>query len=82
MRFRKFTYEKDDGDISDRTAFIVSEPRKNYLMLDATGFTTEERTELIEAFLDVEAYKTERLAEVQSLMKWRTFKPEGVTFNE
>ena len=50
MKIRRFTYTKDNGEVSERLAVIVSEPRKNYLVYDISSFEPQE-VELLENIL-------------------------------
>jgi hypothetical protein len=40
---KHFTYEKPDGEVSDRSLFVLNKPSDSYFGLDLSEFTVEER---------------------------------------
>jgi len=82
MKLKNFTYEKDNGEISERTALIIKEPQKNYLMMDLSDLSEEDQQDIFEVMEAVNLYKEEMLGGISDLIKWRTFKPEGITWHK
>ena len=86
MKLRRFTYTKDNGDISERIVIVVLEPRENYLVYDVSSFT-EKELETFQNYLEsVEVYRDETLQEFEQKTGkkvstlWRSFKPRGITW--
>jgi hypothetical protein len=79
---RKFIYTKDTGKTSERSAIIITPPRDNYLMLDVSDLNTVEVQELREALAAADKNREEVLDSVQDLIKWRSFKSEGITWTD
>jgi hypothetical protein len=79
MIIKTFNYKKADGSTTEREAIEVSAPRTNYLMLDMTSLEQDEKDILINAVEDAESYRDDIMKAVSDLVKWRTFKPEGIT---
>jgi hypothetical protein len=84
MKTRKFMYTKDNGDVSERLAVIVSEPRKNYLVYDISKLEPKEVRLLEDALKQAEDFRDNCLADFELLTGkkvnslWRSFKPEGI----
>lgn len=53
-----FTYTKPNGEVSERTALVLSKPSENYLMLDLSDLDSDE--------ID---YLEQRVAEYESARK-------------
>ena len=41
---KRFTYEKPDGEISDRSLFVLNKPSDSYFGVDLSEFTIDEQT--------------------------------------
>jgi len=88
MKIRRFTYTKDNGDVSDRIAIIVSSPRKNYLVYDVTNFTDNEIRLLQDAIEEADEYRSDCISEFEAITGkqlnrlWRSFKPGGIEWTE
>lgn len=88
MKLKRFFYTKNSGDESDRNCLVVSNPRQNYLMLDVSNLTPEQVDELCNIFDTIEDEKSELLqgweeehgVSINSL--WRSFKPEGIEWQD
>lgn len=80
MKIKSFTYEKANGEISERTGIIIKEPQKNYLMIDMSDLSEIEQSDLIEAMEAIDQYRDDIMNSHADLIKWRTFKPEGITW--
>jgi hypothetical protein len=88
MKIKHFTYTKDNGDISNRVAVMVSSPRENYLVYDVTDFTDKELHRLEVALDHAEAERDKAIADFELLTGkqlnrlWRSFKPGGIEWTE
>ena len=78
MKHKTFTYTKTSGESSDRHAVVMSEPRKNYLMIDLSLLNSDEKEEVLATMQEIEEFRNSRMAEISDLVHWRTFKPEGI----
>jgi hypothetical protein len=80
MKLKNFIYEKANGEVSERTGVVVKEPHKNYLMIDLSDLHEEDQQDVFEVMEAIDTYKEEMLSGISDLIKWRTFKPEGITW--
>ncbi len=84
METKRFTYTKDNGEVSERNAIIMAKPRTNYLVLDISKTDPQAYDDLINTFEEVEDYKQERIQVWEKFWGlkfndlWRSFKPEGI----
>jgi len=88
MKIKKFTYTKANGDVSERTAIVVSVPRDNYLVYDVSDLTEEEVENLREKLAYSESIRETELESfteetgINSNNLWRSFKPGGIDWEE
>lgn len=83
MKIASFTYRKSNGDVSERVAAILAEPRVNVLAIDITELDEVAQAEF---GLELAALNLRREAELEYLLKrydvtnnFRSFKPERMT---
>jgi len=76
---REFTYTKANGETSPRKCIEISAPRKNNLMLDVAALDEEELALVVDVLDDIDDYREERMKTIGDLVKWRTFKAEGIS---
>jgi len=81
MKLANFTYTKSDGSQSERATIVIKHPQKNYLMLDLSDLTEAEQETVIHVMEDVEYNKNDAMSQIGDLIKWRTFKPEGIEWH-
>lgn len=82
VKIKDFIYTKASGEVSERTAVVVSEPKENYLMLDITGLSPEKVEEVLRVIREVDAYRTEVFNAYNINSLWRSFKPEGIEWKD
>ena len=72
-------YTKDNGESGVRRAIEISPARENSLMLDVGSLSPADVDDLIEVIEEANEYRDVLMKKVQHLVKWRTFKPSGIT---
>lgn len=75
----KFTYTKDNGDVSERVAIVLAKPSQNYLVLDISSVPPSELAYISE---QLEAYELAKKNMLKSfgLDKYvKSFKPAGMS---
>jgi hypothetical protein len=81
---KHMTYQKDNGDTSERDIIVVSEPRKNYLVYDVSKLSDDQLEVLVNALDQIEEFRNnamkdfELITGVKQSSLWRSFKPEGI----
>lgn len=77
-------YTKVNGEISLRQIIVVSKPRKDYLVYDVTNLSDEHLNVLMVALKEADTQRDnamkdfELLTGIKQSSLWRTFKPEGI----
>ena len=85
---RWFIYTKDNGDMTERDALVVAEPRTLYLAIDMTKLPEGAADALVHLFESAEDYKEELLSEWEKEYDvifrnlWRSFKPAGIEWTD
>lgn len=79
IEVRNFTYTKDNGETSERTALVISKPQKNYLTLEVNEMSPEEIKDLQTQLQKINEFRDEVIS--KSKAKWKAFKPEGVSWH-
>ena len=88
MKIRRFIYTKDNGDVSERLAMVVADPRKNYLMYDISSLDKTEIEVLKDTLFKVDEYRENCIKDFELITGkklnslWRSFKPEGIEWIE
>ena len=81
---KSFTYTKDNGDVSERTAIVISQPRQNYLVYDVSKLTQDQIFNLLEALDEIDECRNhvikifEDMTGIKESTLWRSFKPDGI----
>lgn len=88
IMIRTMQYTKANGDVSTRQVIVVSRPKKDYLMYDVSKLSEKELQVLQEALKQVEEFRDNAIADFELLTGikqaslWRTFKPEGIEWEQ
>lgn len=88
MNIRTMQYTKANGDKSTRQVIVVSNPKDNYLMYDVSKLTKKELDVLQEALNKTEEFRENAIADFELLTGikqaslWRSFKPEGIEWEQ
>lgn len=88
MTIRTMQYTKANGDKSIRKVIVVSSPKENYLMYDVSKLSEKEIQVLQEALDQTEEFRENAMADFELLTGikqaslWRTFKPEGIEWEQ
>ena len=79
---KNIRYTKDNGEVSERKIIPISEPRKNMLALDVSHLDEKEVKIVLETLKEIEKERDEAMycLALADLIKWRTFKPEGIEY--
>lgn len=79
----KFTYTKDNGDISQREVYVAGVPNKNYFTIDLSEYNEEEKEIYIKGIKEIYETYTEGLKEeIKALglgSNYRFFKEDGIS---
>ena len=75
---KKFTYKKENGEVSDREVFIITEPSDNYFGLDLTEKTKEEKNTINDTLGDLYDIINEYIVAEGLDTKYRTFKKDRI----
>ena len=88
MKIRRFTYTKENKDVTNRYVVVISEPKENFLVYDMSDLTEDQIDYFLEAIQKSEDYREEALKEFEDVTGikvnslWRSFKPGGIEWVE
>lgn len=88
MKYKEFIYTKDNGETSERKVLIVVEARKTHLCYDVTNLNSDDIDWLKNISEEMQKIREEMLQEFEESTDikldklWRSFKPEGISYNE
>lgn len=74
-----FIYKKENGEVSERTVYVVREPTDLYLTLDLSKFSEDTREFLYSELRRLNEYYNDAIKELGLYGNWRTFKRERIT---
>ena len=78
MALKYFTYEKDNGETSDRCVFVISPASDNMLTIDLSEFIPEERDYYEAELTRIHNEFLENIEEIGLKRNWRSFKSKGI----
>ena len=70
----KFTYTKDNGEITEREGIVLKEPRENFLMADVSDMAMSTGA-YVQSWLEAHRKVEQLFLESVDGFKYRTFKP-------
>lgn len=70
----RFKYTKQNGDVSERTVFVIQQPTDNLLAIDLSEFEPEEQVAYEEQLQTIHNEFLDRIREVGLNRNWRAFK--------
>lgn len=80
IKYKKFTYTKTNGEVSERKVLLIAKPSKNYLCLDVENLTNEEVLYLQEELKRFDESRQILINEFDT--QYKSFKPEGIEWRE
>lgn len=83
MKFKEFTYTKEDKSVTQRAVIITSEPSKFISGYDVSGLSDTELAEFVLAYRELKEHQLEAelnlLANFDLKHSYRKFAPERMT---